>query len=116
MMRSATVLVLAAAVGWSTMASAAGPLREALDMEAAKLAVAQAAADRDSGWSRVQQLRAGQDIVVRLQDGLALPGKFVHADQSSMRINNPGDSRLIPRRDIYRIDMARGRGSALGAT
>ena len=114
-MRIATALALATTLGWSTTASAAGPLRASLEAEAARFAVAQSAADRDSGWQRVERLEAGEDIVVRLHDGTAIPGKFVHADQSSMRLNNPRDSRLIPRRDIYRIDMARGRGSAVGA-
>jgi len=114
-MRIATVLALATALGWSTTASAADPLRIALEVEAAKLALAQADADRDSGWLRVERLAAGQDIVIRLHDGTAVRGKFVHADSSSMRVNNPGNSQLIRRGDIYRIDMARGRGSAVAA-
>jgi hypothetical protein len=114
-MRSTTVLAVAAALTWSTAAPAAEPLRLALDAEATKLALAQTAADRDSGWLRVQQLTAGQDLVVLLRDGTAVPGKSVRADASSIRLNNPGSSRLIPRQDIYRIDMARGPGSALGA-
>ena len=114
-MRIATALALTTALGWTTAASAAGPLRATLDAEAAKLAVAQADDERDTGWRRVQQLAAGQDVIVRLHDGTPIRGKFVRADGSAVRINNPGDSRLVQRRDIYRIDMARGRGSAVGA-
>ena len=113
-MRIATALALAATLGWSTT-SAAEPFGAALEAEAAKVARAQAAADRDSGWPRVEQLRAGQDIVVRLHDGTAVRGKFVHADASSMRVNSPGSSRLVPRREIYTVQMARGRGSPVGA-
>jgi len=114
-MRMTALLTVAAALfSWTTNAEA-WPLREALAAEALKLAAAQTAVDEGSGWQRVEQLRAGQEIVVWLRGGSSLHGRVVHADQSNLRVNDTAGSHLIARADIYVIRMARGRGSPIGA-
>src|SRR5689334_22162526 len=114
-MRTTASFTLAAAiVSWTADASA-GPLREAIMAEGIKLAVAQTVADDDIGWHRVQQLRAGQDVVVWLRQGMPLRAKVVRADGSSVRVNDTSGSHLIARSDISVIRMAHGRGSPVGA-
>jgi hypothetical protein len=73
-MRMTALLTMAAALFSCTNAEA-GPLREALDAEALKLAAAQTAVDEGRGWQRVEQLRAGQEIVVWLRRGSSLHGE-----------------------------------------